>query len=127
VQFSQALADKGRLDVSESARIIGEATARLAPRGYVDTSPDGLPCVVCGNPMRREHLERAGFDLDICDDHGMWFDRGELPAVAHLCGARAPTTNPEELNYAEGLSSESNSVGAGAIVLGIIAAILDAA
>lgn len=37
------------------------------------------PCVVCGTLMhRRNYGERSGVIVDLCHEHGLWFDYGEL-------------------------------------------------
>ena len=46
-----------------------------------DTSSDtegvrSLPCPVCGSAMRVDTLH--GTQVDVCDEHGMWLDDGEL-------------------------------------------------
>jgi Zn-finger nucleic acid-binding protein len=39
-------------------------------------------CVVCGNMMhRRNYGRRSGVIIDICKDHGAWFDADELPRI----------------------------------------------
>ena len=39
-------------------------------------------CVVCGNMMhRRNYGRRSGVIIDICKDHGIWFDAEELPRI----------------------------------------------
>lgn len=41
-----------------------------------------IPCPVCGALMNRKHFGRAsGVIVDICKEHGTWFDPGELPRV----------------------------------------------
>ncbi len=124
MQFNKALADKCQLELSESARIVGEIVARKAQVQGVDTSPDGLPCVVCQQPLRREHIERAGFDLDICDAHGTFFDRGELQTIAHLVGAKAPETLPD--GHVSGrIKGGVDDSTAGAVALGVLGVILE--
>lgn len=129
VQFREALVSNSRLELSESARIIGESSASRAKRA-VDTSPGDLPCVSCGQSMRREKVSRAGFDLDICDQHGTWYDCGELQRIAHLAGAKAPSQiMPGAASGASGGASLGNddSGGKAAVafaVLGVIFEIL---
>ena len=36
-------------------------------------------CPICKKKMRVE-LE-CGVRVDVCDDHGLWLDRGELPSI----------------------------------------------
>jgi len=44
-----------------------------------------VPCLTCGNLMQRRQFRHAdrpsGIVIDVCKDHGMWFDRNELQAV----------------------------------------------
>lgn len=41
-----------------------------------------VPCLTCGELMQRHHFKHqgrpSGIVLDVCRDHGVWFDRGEL-------------------------------------------------
>ena len=47
-----------------------------------------VPCVDCGQLMQRRQFRHAGRNsgvvVDICKDHGVWFDRGELEAALHF-------------------------------------------
>jgi len=38
-----------------------------------------LPCPVCGATMRVD--SRNGITIDVCDEHGIWLDSGELDTV----------------------------------------------
>jgi len=41
-----------------------------------------VPCPDCGELMNRSNFARtSGVVVDICRDHGVWFDTDELPAV----------------------------------------------
>lgn len=124
-RFAKALAERGTLEVSESARIMGESTSARAKRKKIDTAPDGLPCVVCSAAMRREHLEKAGFDLDLCEGHGTWFDRGELATVAHLLGAKAPSALDDEGGGKGGSLGKSDGSTGAAVALGVLGIIFD--
>lgn len=40
------------------------------------------PCPSCGALMnRRNYGKRSGFVVDVCKDHGIWFDHGELAGI----------------------------------------------
>lgn len=59
-----------------------------APGSRDAASPDApgrwryRPCAVCGNLMvRRNYGRRSGVILDLCADHGLWFDADELHRV----------------------------------------------
>ncbi|MCS6901601.1 MAG: zf-TFIIB domain-containing protein, partial [Polyangiaceae bacterium] len=45
-------------------------------------------CPECGKPMRRAPGGDASLLIDICDEHGTWFDRDELQQVAALAERR---------------------------------------
>lgn len=41
-----------------------------------------VPCPACANLMQRKNFGRSsGVIVDVCTQHGIWFDVGELPAV----------------------------------------------
>jgi Zn-finger nucleic acid-binding protein len=41
-----------------------------------------IPCVSCGQLMNRQVFARiSGVVVDVCKDHGVWFDAGEIAAV----------------------------------------------
>jgi len=49
--------------------------------------PEGQrPCPVCGQHMATE--TRHGIAADVCRDHGVWLDRGELYAIQRTTRAR---------------------------------------
>jgi Zn-finger nucleic acid-binding protein len=39
------------------------------------------PCPVCSKPLDRMPIEAAGVTVDVCREHGVWFDRDELHRV----------------------------------------------
>lgn len=53
-------------------------------RAAVDETPDELPCPCCDKAMRRQRLARAALDVDVCDAHGTWYDRGEIERIAAI-------------------------------------------
>lgn len=52
-----------------------------------------LPCLTCGELMQRRQFRIAGaasgIVLDVCRDHGMWFDRDELERALAFVAAQA--------------------------------------
>lgn len=68
-----------------------EVAAGLPPKG-----PFYRPCVACGKPMnRRNWADRSGIILDVCRQHGVWFDAHELAALLRFVrtgGERQQTT-----------------------------------
>jgi Zn-finger nucleic acid-binding protein len=43
------------------------------------TFKDQRLCPVCGEPMAEER--RHDVKIDVCPQHGLWLDTGELPAI----------------------------------------------
>ena len=80
------------LDAETSARVIDtacQATVQLAQQASqhgqaeVDTSTQhALACPTCQGTMRTTRVAKAWLDIDSCDAHGVWYDRGELERVA---------------------------------------------
>lgn len=53
-----------------------------APRGLPMTKVNYVPCPTCSGLMNRNNFARAsGVIVDICKQHGVWFDADELPAI----------------------------------------------
>ena len=68
----------------------GESDSPVAPRVQMLGAPEGskrqyIPCLACDDFMQRRqfrHQNRAtGIVLDVCKEHGIWFDRDELEAA----------------------------------------------
>ena len=57
----------------------------------VTESDRDVRCPFCGESMRVEH--RRGVEIDVCDEHGIWLDRGELERI--LERAQASEDSPE--------------------------------
>lgn len=71
--------------------ICSDAEKRSAVLGYFDerdkkpptsTKVNYVPCPECTQLMNRSNFARAsGVIVDICKQHGVWFDADELPAI----------------------------------------------
>ena len=59
-------------------RLAGAATE-------VSDSPEPAPCPQCRTVMRVE-AGKSGVRYDVCDEHGVWFDAGELAVVLRFVG-----------------------------------------
>ncbi len=47
-----------------------------------------IPCPCCGEPMvRRNFRKMSGVIIDICGEHGVWFDKGELELLRAFIAA----------------------------------------
>jgi Zn-finger nucleic acid-binding protein len=63
------------------AALSSGADAPTHPARRVDTS-GYIKCPVCGDPMTRlNYGRRSGVMVDLCIDHGTWFDADELDRV----------------------------------------------
>ena len=66
--------------------LVERADARA--RVYAEAH-DPVACVECGSTCARVRLDKGGAVVDVCQDHGTWFDRYELALVAHAYLPRA--------------------------------------
>jgi Zn-finger nucleic acid-binding protein len=63
------------------------ALADIVPKRAARSNPLGqkvryLPCAVCSELMNRKNFGgESGIIVDVCAQHGIWFQRGELGAV----------------------------------------------
>jgi Zn-finger nucleic acid-binding protein len=83
--------DNGALGLLSGAKADSDAShralklARFLSSGAVtsaDTEPDDLPCPNCREAMLRTRMHDAWIDVDLCPEHGTWFDRGEVDSFA---------------------------------------------
>ena len=57
-----------------------ERTEKLELAQNESLVPTGQrPCTICATTMDVETL--SGFKVDVCGNHGVWLDRGELPNI----------------------------------------------
>ncbi len=84
------------------------ALAERASANFGDRPPPAdtgaRPCAICSAVMTRAVI--AMTQVDVCAEHGMWFDRGELEMVARRL----------EAQRASGEVEEARSEGAGGVV-----------
>jgi hypothetical protein len=66
--------------IPEDTLSLADSAARHAA-ATADTSA-AIACPVCSSPLRRTPIVAARVDIDLCDQHGTWFDRGELRQIA---------------------------------------------
>ncbi|MEL6715465.1 MAG: zinc ribbon domain-containing protein, partial [Planctomycetota bacterium] len=76
-------------DRLQSRAETGGSGPEVEPPGLLPTGPSNgrayVPCITCGNLMQRRQFRyggrASGIVLDVCRDHGVWFDRDELQAA----------------------------------------------
>ncbi len=79
------------LDVATFESICSDRERQSAVLGFLDTRTikpefktkvNYVPCPDCGELMNRNNFARAsGVIVDMCKQHGVWFDADELPAI----------------------------------------------
>ncbi len=84
--------DSGELELIGSGAGVLESEFLQAVQAYAGTPPEGPPrrCPVCGSKMRELSTDtEPPIVLDRCpEQHGLWFDRGELASVVQAAGAK---------------------------------------
>jgi len=61
---------------------VPKAKRAAARPAQTNGAPEGeRPCPVCGWPMDTARV--YGVSIDFCPQHGVWTDKGELPAIRH--------------------------------------------
>jgi Zn-finger nucleic acid-binding protein len=103
------------LSRAEISGSLPEPAARVLPPLDAVTY---LPCPLCHNPMNRVNFGRvSGVIVDVCRDHGTWFDGGELTRVVAFAGgggmakmrARFVAERHEAVALHQGLVDESRA------------------
>ncbi|MBP9664159.1 MAG: zf-TFIIB domain-containing protein [Pyrinomonadaceae bacterium] len=79
------------MDVTTFEAVCAERERQSAVLGFLDdrtvrgvpmTKVAYVPCPDCGELMNRNNFAKAsGVIVDICRDHGVWFDADELPSI----------------------------------------------
>jgi Zn-finger nucleic acid-binding protein len=72
---------------------VGEIASELSqnPAPPHEASP---PCPLCLNPMRTYVVPGTDVEVDACDAHGTWFDRGELQTLIRELVQRMQLAQP---------------------------------
>lgn len=68
------------------------------------------PCPVCEKPTDRMPIPAASVTVDVCREHGVWFDRDELQRVVQAVGAKPappppPPPPPPQAQLAPGMAA----------------------
>ncbi|MCB9751106.1 MAG: zf-TFIIB domain-containing protein [Myxococcales bacterium] len=111
------------LDADPSARVF----AALADAPAVEHAPQGaLPCACCGRPMKTRTPAGAELEIDVCAEHGAWFDHEELERLVTLAAARRGVTiTPARRDAAQAGPGGAAAV-AGVAAAGAVTAVLTA-
>jgi Zn-finger nucleic acid-binding protein len=74
--------DELQILTSERSVFSDDSLPRKYVRGPLEKRGNYVKCPVCRKPMVRSNFGRiSGVIIDICGDHGAWFDAGELEKV----------------------------------------------
>ena len=87
------------------------SAAQITPDTHSDRA---LACPSCHAQMRKARVPGAGFEIDLCDRHGTFYDRGELAAA--LKAVQASKKPSAKRLYVPA------ALGVGAVGLGAVAA-----
>lgn len=76
--FEKLCADK-----EQQSAVLGNAS--LADRSIQQTKVNYVPCPECSQLMNRANFARcSGVIIDLCKQHGIWFDRNELSRIVEF-------------------------------------------
>lgn len=71
------------------------------------------PCPICGDHMIVEQM--SGVNIDVCAQHGVWLDRGELPRILN----QSATTNSQmRRRHAEAIRTAKQDGKIGGMIFG---------
>ncbi|MBI2390392.1 MAG: zf-TFIIB domain-containing protein [Deltaproteobacteria bacterium] len=78
--------------VDPSAIAAADQVARSAQRPVPTEAT--APCPACARPLDRMPIPAAGVTVDVCREHGVWFDRDELQRVVRAVAPERTTPVP---------------------------------
>ncbi len=81
--------DKGEFEVHlDNVRQRVTPGTTTGPAQLTNPKLELLPCARCGQNMLRKNFDGAsGVIVDVCGDHGVFLDQGELAAIARYVGS----------------------------------------
>jgi Zn-finger nucleic acid-binding protein len=69
-------------DREHHTAVIATLSARAAPRAAIADVVRYVPCPACAKLMNRTNFSHiSGVIIDVCRNHGIWLDRGELEHI----------------------------------------------
>ena len=81
--FEQICADR-----EQHAAVLGAASLADVDRTVPQTKVNYVPCPECSQLMNRANFARcSGVIIDLCKQHGIWFDRDELSRIVEFISA----------------------------------------
>lgn len=122
--------DSGQALVQRTQQSTIDLVERADSRARFDVETrDPVACVACGSTCGRVKLDKGGAVVDVCQDHGTWFDRYELALVAHAHVPRAapPVDSSTEFAVPDFRKTDWENSDVAAIGKGILFAVAIAA
>jgi len=113
-------------DQEEQAAVLGVASTVSHSEGVVlEQKIRYIPCPICGQLMNRVNFANcSNVIVDVCREHGTWFDRDELRRIVEFIrGGGMMKSREAELSRLEerkNLISTGDGAGAGATGLGYL-------
>ncbi len=89
---------------SKEIRWLGKGKPTEPVSATAQTGPLYRNCTMCGKQMSRRNFEyRSGVIIDVCANHGLWLDLGELDRILHWIqsGARSDAIRFQRLDDRE--------------------------
>jgi Zn-finger nucleic acid-binding protein len=121
--LNEADAHRLQYNFSQAGHQLADSIGNEAPH-VVCTRATDIPCPVCRKPMQRAKAGNTWVELDWCNGHGSWFDRGELQRIAHAYHGCLPSTSHE--TSSDTATDTAMAVGA-ELAIGIVFGLLEAA
>ena len=106
-----------RLVTGLSPQVVAGFSAHAAAASSRVDTRENVACPVCRQPTLRKRIVEASVNIDICADHGTWFDRREIEAVHksfHGAGQtdKTPDIRPEALDMRTGIHKGMDRIAA---------------
>ncbi len=85
----------------------------------VATAPAGTPrpCPVCQKPL--QEVRAARVNVDVCAEHGTWFDRDELGRLSRNLEYQRTSTPPPQIDYRTS-AAPSDAAGGTELLLALL-------
>ena len=72
-------------DKEQQSAVLGSASLQDVDRSIPQTKVNYVPCPECSQLMNRANFARcSGVIIDLCKQHGIWFDRDELSRIVEF-------------------------------------------
>ncbi|HEV7700797.1 MAG TPA: zf-TFIIB domain-containing protein [Pyrinomonadaceae bacterium] len=82
--MTNAVFEETCADAEKRSAVLGYFRERLS-HALPPTKISYVPCPDCGELMNRNNFAKAsGVIVDVCKQHGVWFDADELPAIVEF-------------------------------------------